>query len=266
MKKIIFGLLATALISNLSYGQATLEHSYKTKSFDYDNYNSFKTKSGINYFTLDLDDTTNTLQFFDSNHDLYKTVLIPVSPGYQLSRISTINDVLFNSDDLIEFIAFSYNISGFNDGTNNYKATLINENAVVLQEFGNRTEASVIKGIGGTYKLITHIEPFGMGTTTDFAFDVYSLPGTTLNTVTNKKIDEDSFIGYPNPATNRMAITNPLKSGENETLEVFDINGKKVLQKNVSGGSKEINLDVTSLTRGIYIYRINGKTNKFIKE
>ena len=41
---------------------------------------------------------------------------------------------------------------------------------------------------------------------------------------------------------------------------------KKVLQKNVSGGSKEIDLDVTNLTRGVYIYRINGKTNKFIKE
>ena len=261
MKKIIFGILATALISNLSYGQATIEQSYKTKSFDYDNYNSFKTKSGLNYFTLD--DNTNTLQFFDSNHDLYKTVLIPVAPGYQLSYISTINDVLFNSDNLIEFIVF-YNS---NTNSNIRKATLINENGVILQEFGNRQEAIVIKGIGGTYKLITYLEPFDqIPATTDYAFDVYSLPGTTLNTVTNKKIDEDSFIGYPNPATNRIAITNPLKSGEKETLEVFDINGKKVLQKNVSGGSKEINLDVTNLTRGIYIYRINGKTNKFIKE
>ena len=208
MKKIIFSLIASALITNLSYGQATLEHSYKTKSFDYDNHNSFKTKSGINYFTLDLDDTTNTLQFFDSNHDLYKTVLIPVSPGYQLSRISTINDVLFNSDSLIEFIAFS----GSNTNSNIRKATLINENAVVLQEFGNRDEAFIIKGIGGNYKLITYLEaqsqtPF----TGEYAFDVYNLPGTTLNTVTNKKVDENSFIGYPNPATNRMTITNPLK-------------------------------------------------------
>ena len=260
MKKIIFGILTSCLITNLCYGQATLEHSYTTKRWDYDNYNFFKTKSGINYFTLD--DTTNTLQFFDSNHDLYKTVLIPVASGYNILYISTINDVLFNSDDLIEFIIFSYsNTSSIN------KATLMNENGVILQEFGNRQEALVVKGIGGTYKLITYLEPYSqIPATTDFAFDVYSLPGTTLNTVTNKKIDEDSFIGYPNPATNRMAITNPLKSGEKETLEVFDINGKKVLQKNVSGGSKEINLDVTNLTRGIYIYRINGKTNKFIKE
>ena len=73
MKKIIFSLIASALITNLSYGQATLEHSYTTKSWDYDNYNSFKTKSGINYFTLD--NTTNTLRFFDSNHDLFKTII-----------------------------------------------------------------------------------------------------------------------------------------------------------------------------------------------
>jgi hypothetical protein len=260
MKKIIFSLIASALITNLSYGQATLEHSYTTKSWDYDNYNSFKTKSGINYFTLD--NTTNTLKFFDSNHDLFKTIIIPVSSGYTLSSISTINDVLFNSDDLIEFIAFS-------NSNTNYdirKATLINENGVVLQNFGNRNEALVIKDIGGTYKLITYLEPYGqIPATTDYAFDVYKLPGTTLNTVTNK-IDENSFIGYPNPATNRMTINNPLKNGENETLEVFDINGKKVLQKNISGGNPEINLDVTNLKRGVYIYSLNGKTNKFIKE
>jgi hypothetical protein len=261
MKKIIFSLIASGLITNLSYGQATLERSYKTKSFDYDNHNSFKTKSGINYFTLD--DNTNTLQFFDSNHDLYKTVIIPVSSGYTLDYISTINDVLFNSDDLIEFIAFS----GSNTNSNIRKATLINENGVVLQEFGNRQKALVIKGIGGTYKLITYLEPFGqIPATTDHAFDVYSLPGTTLNSVTNKKIGENLLVGYPNPAANKIAITNPLKNGEKDVLEVFDINGKKVLQINISGGNPEINLDITDLTRGIYIYRINGNTNKFIKE
>jgi hypothetical protein len=197
---------------------------------------------------------------------LYKTVIIPVSSGYTLRYISTINDVLFNSDNLIEFIVF-YRTDNNSNGDFIRKATLVNENGVILQEFGNRDEAFVVKGIGGTYKLITYLETYGqIPATGEYAFDVYSLPGTTLNTVTNKKIDEDSFIGYPNPATNRMAITNPLKSGEKETLEVFDINGKKVLQKNVSGGSKEIDLDVTNLTRGVYIYRINGKTNKFIKE
>ena len=261
MKKIIFGLIASALISNLSFGQASLEHSYTTKVWDYENHNSFKTKNGINYFTLD--NTTNTLQFFDSDHNLFKTIIIPVSSGYELRKISTINDILFNSDDLIEFIVFSSS----NTDSNISKSTLVNENAVVLQEFGSRREAFVIKGVGGTYKLITYLEaqsqrPF----TGEYAFDVYNLPGTTLNTVTNKKIDENSFISYPNPAANRIAITNPLKNGENGMLEVFDINGKKVLQKKIYGGNTELNLDITDLTRGVYIYSINGKTNKFIKE
>ena len=151
MKKIIFGLIASALISNLSFGQASLEHSYTTKVWDYENHNSFKTKNGINYFTLD--NTTNTLQFFDSDHNLFKTIIIPVSSGYELREISTINDILFNSDDLIEFIVFSSS----NTDSNISKSTLVNENAVVLQEFGNRREAFVIKGVGGTYKLITPV-------------------------------------------------------------------------------------------------------------
>lgn len=261
MKKIIFSLIASALISNLSFGQASLEHSYTTKVWDYENHNSFKTKNGINYFTLD--NTTNTLQFFDSNHILFKTIVIPISSGYTLHYISTINDILFNSDDLIEFIVFSSNNTDFYIK----KATLLNENAIVLQEFGNKNEAFVIKTIEGTYKLITYLQPYGqIPATTDYVFDVYNLPGTTLNTVTNKKIDENSFISYPNPAANRIAITNPLKNGENGMLEVFDINGKKVLQKKIYGVNTELNLDVTDLTRGVYIYSINGKTNKFIKE
>jgi len=35
--------------------------------------------------------------------------------------------------------------------------------------------------------------------------------------------------------------------------------------KNVTGGNNEINLDVTALSNGVYIYKLNGQTNKFIK-
>ena len=255
MKKIILGLIATITISNLSFGQAVFEHSYATKGLDYERYNSFITQNGVNYFTLDT--STATLLFFNSSHTLFKTVTIPVESGYTLKYITTVNDMLFNSDSLIEFIAFSKN------DTNVIQAKLINENGIILQEFGNKQEAKVIK-VGTSYKLITMKEvqiPF----VTTFEFDVYYLPGTTLNATSNK-MEENLFFGYPNPTQNKISIINNLEIGQTGTLEVFDINGKKVMYKNVVGENGEINLDVTDLNEGIYIYKLNGQTNRFVKK
>jgi hypothetical protein len=255
MKKIIFGILASALITNLSYGQATLEHSYASGIIQFENKNVFLTTSGLNYYTLD--ETINELKIYNETHSLIKTIQFPVTSGYSFKNLLLISDKLFNADNLIEFI-----VVGYNQSTSTYKSTLINENGVILQEFGNRAEAYVIKGLTGNSKLVTILSGFYTGTK---YYDIYSLPGSLLNVLQNKLANK-SLIGYPNPAANKIAFTNPLKSGEKDVLEVFDINGKKVLQENVSGESKEINLDVTNLTRGIYIYKINGETNKFIKE
>jgi hypothetical protein len=254
MRKILFGLIITIAISNSSFGQAILEQSYLTKGWDYDRFNSFITQSGVNYFTLDK--STATLNFFNSSHTLFNTVTIPLAQGYTLDYVTTVNDILFNSDTFIEFIAFSQS------GTTR-RATLVNENGVVLQEFGNKQEANIIK-VGASYKMITMREPFEIPGATDFQFDVYSLPGTTLN-VTSKTIDENLFFGYPNPTQNIISITNNLQNGQNGILEIFDVNGKKLLEKNVKGENTEINIDVTEFANGVYIYKLNGQTNRFVK-
>ena len=38
------------------------------------------------------------------------------------------------------------------------------------------------------------------------------------------------------------------------------------MQKTVVGENAEINLDVTELSNGVYIYKLNGQTNRFIKK
>lgn len=259
MKKIIFGLIAIVSISNMSFGQATLEHSYTTNGWDFDdNYNSFKTQNGFNYFTFNK--TTNILQLFDSNHTLFKTVNIPVPSGYTLSQISTFSDVLFNTDNLIEFMVSCISSTS----TINRSLKLVNENGTIIQDFGNRFSAFITKN-GTQFKLITYYNGGTQIPNVDYIFDVYSLPGTTLNVVTNL-INEESFFGFPNPTSNIISITNNLKSGENSLLEVFDINGKKVMEKVVTGENNEIHLDVSDFSNGVYICRLNGETSKFIKK
>lgn len=62
---------------------------------------------------------------------------------------------------------------------------------------------------------------------------------------------------YPNPVTNTLFI----QGVEDESiLEVYNLTGKSVLK------DKGTELDVTSLTQGTYILRINNQYVKFIKK
>jgi hypothetical protein len=262
MRKIILGLITTFGISVVTFGQATLEHSYQTKKWQYEQTNAFKTDAGLNFYTLD--DSTGILLVYNASHNLIKTINIPIPSGYTINYLYGITDKLFNADALIEFIiCFNYE----NGGDNPDILTLINENGTILQQYGNKSEAYFIKGTGGAFKMITVSNPYSQFPTVNnfFEYDVYSLPGTTLNVLQNKSA-ENSFFGFPNPTENKIAITNNLENGQIGTLEVFDTNGKKVMQKNVFGENGEINLDVTELSNGVYIYKLNGQTNRFIKK
>lgn len=118
----------------------------------------------------------------------------------------------------------------------------------------------IIKTADNIYKLIT----FTQNDSDIVDYDVYSLPGTTLDVVENSFANE-SF-SFPNPSSSRMAIKTSLVKGESSMLEVFDISGKKVIEKNVTSDNGQIDLDVSSLSGGMYIYKIKNQTNKFIKK
>ncbi|MCQ2322456.1 MAG: T9SS type A sorting domain-containing protein, partial [Bacteroidales bacterium] len=68
-----------------------------------------------------------------------------------------------------------------------------------------------------------------------------------------------------NPATDALH----LNIDENATLSITDIQGRRLLEKNVSKGDNEI--DISELSSGMYIYQVSGdnsenKIGKFIKK
>lgn len=257
MKKIILGLIAT--ISNLSIGQATLEHSY-TSNYNFNEHpNGFTTESGLNYYTVE---SPNVMKIYNSSHNLTSTFIIPLENNYVLYGIIGASDKLFNTNDAIEFLIFTYNPI---DAT--YKLDLIDQNGDVLQHFGERNEAAyIIKGISGDFKLITLKYNYILSNGENSTYNIYSLPGTILGNVSSN-IVSNSLIGYPNPTENKIAISSNLIGGQNGILEIFDMSGKKILQKNIVGeGKSEVSIDVNELSNGVYIYKLNGQTNKFIKK
>lgn len=72
-----------------------------------------------------------------------------------------------------------------------------------------------------------------------------------------EELDITSVYIYPNPVVNTLSIQGV---DENTALEVYNLTGKSVLN------AKGTKLDVTSLTQGTYILRINNQYVKFIKK
>lgn len=255
-------LLIPFLFATFCFGQATLEQSYSTTNFvsfkaENECY-AFNTQSGLNYFTFNI--LTNTMQVYNESHSLIKTIIFPETP----IDIIFVTDKLFNNDNFIE-ILYSYNTD-----TSGYEISLklINENGLTIQTFSDKKSAKIIKNNNFNFKLIVSKSVLlsgAGGSTNTYDYDVYSLSGT-LSLNQQHLYLKNSLVGFPNPTENTISITNNLKDKINEVLEVFDSNGKKILQKIIIDSNDEINLDTSKLSNGIYIYKLNGQSNKFIKK
>lgn len=74
--------------------------------------------------------------------------------------------------------------------------------------------------------------------------------------------DETSPSVYPNPAADFIKLKN-LPEGE-MGITVFRLDGAAVIQKVLSSASQPI--DISGLSRGLYLIRIGNKTLKFAKQ
>ncbi|MEL0651066.1 leucine-rich repeat domain-containing protein [Algibacter sp. TI.3.09] len=96
------------------------------------------------------------------------------------------------------------------------------------------------------------------------ATDVWKEFGTIMVSITlsaNNIEQALDFNIYPNP-TNGL-ITMKSKQLNNASVNVYDLNGRVLLTKNISGTSSEIN--VSKLSSGIYLLKVKVENNEFIK-
>ena len=247
---------ALLLISTFSFAQATLEQSYTINQDESgDQTYFFNTQTASYHYTFD---GNNVLKIYTESHSVFATINLPLDSGSTVNNILLFTDKLFNSDNLIEFLLVARDQSGI------YKMTLLNQNGAVLQQFGDKDEAFVVKTMSNTYKLITE-KGYFVSNSFFTAKDVYSLTGT-LSTNQVSALSKAS-IAYPNPVKNVLNITNPSNKTGDTNLKVFSIGGKLMLQKSISDEKEDfIKLDVSNLQSGVYIYKINEVSNKFIKE
>lgn len=91
-------------------------------------------------------------------------------------------------------------------------------------------------------------------------------------TATKEILQEINYKAYPNPAYHTLNI--PLKEYsvlESKRLQIFNIKGKKITDRNINGEGNVLQVNVNSLNPGMYLYRIISKdknllSGKFIKK
>lgn len=243
-----------------SYSQVELENTYNMNGNQVGKGSYFFNTENASYYYTYSTGLNPSVNVYTSNHSLYKTVNLPVAQYKSFESVMLFTDHLFNSDALIEFIYVQYGYPSDAPGGSYipYYMSVINENGEILYDLGNRQKAKVVKTSDDSYKLIA--EAYIPYTTT---VNVYGLSGT-LSTNQQYLVNNEVFL-YPNPSNSNVNILNPLKDGEFADVKVFSMDGKKVLTKSISGSSSPINLDVSSLTSGTYIFRINDLSWKFLK-
>lgn len=74
---------------------------------------------------------------------------------------------------------------------------------------------------------------------------------------------------FPNPVANELHVTSLVLTG-NETFEIYDALGRKVLFRQPATGSQTLSINLSNFTPGIYFIRVvNGKNisgERFIKQ
>jgi hypothetical protein len=217
---------------------------------------AFNIDGETKFYTLDW--INNHVKIYDSSHNIYKTVSINLESGYEMRELYLATDKLFNSNSKIEFIIFSVQT----DSPYQPSLKLFDEDGSLLFDFENSRGIELFKTPSNTYKLIT---AQSTPNEKEISYKVYSLSGT-LSVSQENLFNKQKIIGFPNPSSKTINITNPLKDNENEKIQVYDINGRKVLEKKIVGNGENIELDISVLSKGIYNYQIREFGNKFVKE
>ncbi len=85
-------------------------------------------------------------------------------------------------------------------------------------------------------------------------------------TLSNYRFEMAGVEVYPNPVENILNIEKGQFSGQINTISIYDITGKKVIDINDLEQENELWVDMSSLSKGLYILKLNTSNGQFQKK
>jgi hypothetical protein len=90
-------------------------------------------------------------------------------------------------------------------------------------------------------------------------YSLHAVEGGCVVSVEEVGISKNDFVLFPNPASDELNIA--VKSHDKISVKVFNILGKEVLS---SAFTNQTNIDISSLTVGIYLVKLFNEKNEFV--
>ncbi|HYV95363.1 MAG TPA: T9SS type A sorting domain-containing protein [Chitinophagales bacterium] len=278
MKKIL--LLATCIAVSLSANsqitfQQTLPYSY----FYHVHFEHAANKLVV------VDQTNNQILFFNYNNSLYKTINIPPVIGSGFGYyISYLSEDLFDTDpSTFEFVQLSEsgNAPSYVYHTKIYRedGTLLFSRDTLAMTYsggsisGPQPDAPIFTRNSSTYMRFSTL---GSQVAVTQKSELYKLPGKIFNGLApqersssnvsdNASSPNDLTFSFPNPSSAQTKIYYQLPQGITlGNLIVYDQNGNRVQQFQVSDVFNYITVSTSDLPAGTYTYSIEA-ANEIIK-
>ncbi len=247
MKKNLFSLLLSTIITSYAFGQITLEKTYSSENLQVYT-NSTET------FYYSVGQNLSTIKIYNADYTLKKqfTLASPVNISSYDNFILSKN--IFNTDNLLEIVTTSGNYP-------NYSIKIYNEDGILVKDFGTGYQFDDEFDFHVYYDSNSNKNKLRLFKSSSNSTEIYNL---STNSLTTKEItDKNKLTAFPIPTNKILNIVNP--NNGNNSLQVYDENGKMVLNKTFMNSEKIISLDVEFLPNGLYLYKIGNFSSKFLK-
>lgn len=240
MKKLVFILML--FIYGFGLNAQNLEHTFNGY------FQTIIIDGSVYYYNMyPISPSSNAITIYDDNFNLYKNINITPPNNYEINLLSMINDSHF----IVTFM--NPTASNLNDRCID---KIYNTNGNVIKDFGK----SYLSMIYSTSNKIVRVKCITDSKDTSYTTEIYSNPFvTSLNETTNNNF---SF-PFPNPANNIITLPYNIKTANSE-MYIYDVNGKLIEKKAIDSSSDKILLNIEGYTPGLYLYTIEGITQKFI--
>ena len=250
MKKILF--FITLCITQFLTAQIELEHSFPNYVY-INNVENIYSHIEAHRGYIEKDEINNRVTLYNTDYSVRKAINLTPPEGY------TIDNSLFNFIDnnkVYIFVSYTNRENGELDSI----LKLHDEDGKEIFNFGN---AAIISSFMSYLdKPILVVYKFDLENDTT-ATEIYSIPVSgilSLKDIENTK----KVLPYPNPSTQLINLPYILTKAQSDLLKIYDMNGKLVNMKKVYNTAENLILNVSSLSPGLYIYKVGAFESKFI--
>lgn len=245
------------LFSQISNAPINLEHTFDGNV----GHNGVFIIPSIDYYTY-VNTATNQVRLYNEDYSLYRSITITPPADYSIGSVSNFSKNIATVDNKVTFLVSFYNVDL--TSTNSYTTLrLYDENGTLIKDFGysHNFGAGFHKISNNKCRLL--IIRYKMPSPITYETEIYSLSGTFTN-VGNIQKNAISLPPYPNPASTIITLPYQIKQGETSVMHIYNTNGQLIETKQTDFVFDKVLLNVSTYTKGMYIYEVNGVSNRFI--